>query len=57
MQCPKCEKETEHVHEHDCAHGIPDTHMSGSERYRCRVCGYTMRKVEGEKQGLKFILD
>jgi len=36
---------------HDCAHGIPETHMDGSERYECAVCGYKMRKEEAESQG------
>jgi len=57
MDCPKCKKETEHSHKHRCAHGIPETHMAGSEHYQCEVCGYIMFKEEGEKQGLKFFLD
>ncbi len=57
MYCPKCKEMTKHVHEHDAAHGIPGTHMSGSERYRCSECDYWMGKTEGEKQGLKFELD
>ena len=57
MKCPKCKKETEHRHMHDTAHGISETHMVGSERYECRICGYSMYKKEGEKQGLKYILD
>lgn len=57
MDCPNCNKETKHRHRHDCAHGIPGTHMAGSERYECVECDYTMWKEEGEKQGLKFILD
>ena len=57
MKCPKCKKETEHRHMHDTAHGISETHMVGSERYECRICGYNMYKKEGEKQGLKYILD
>lgn len=57
MNCPKCKTKTEAKHMHDCAHGIPETHMDGSERYECNKCGYTMYKTEGEKQGLKFVLD
>lgn len=57
MNCPKCKKKTEHKHMHDAAHGIPETHIAGSERYVCVECGYVMRKEEGEKQGLKFVLD
>ena len=57
MNCPKCKGLTEAKHMYDCAHGIPETHMAGTERYECVDCGYVMRKVEGEKQGLKFFLD
>lgn len=57
MDCPKCKRVVEHKHMHDCAHGIPETHMTGSERYECVECGHSVRKVEGEKQGLQFVLD
>lgn len=57
MICPHCEDEAELNHLHDCAHGIPDTHMAGSERYKCPSCGYAIHKSEGEKMGLKFVLD
>lgn len=57
MQCPKCKKETEHRHCHDSPYGMPGAHMDGSERYECKECGATLYKIEGEKQGLKFILD
>ncbi len=57
MQCPKCQTETEHEHLHNAAHGIPGTHMAGSERYECIKCGYVMRKEEAEAQNLKFVCD
>ena len=57
MQCPKCKKETVHHHMHSTAHGIDGTHMAGSENYTCDDCGYKMFKSEGEKQGLKYVLD
>jgi C4-type Zn-finger protein len=57
MQCPQCEKETEHRHVHDCIHGLPYCHMADSERYECLVCGYAVYKHVGEQQGLKYILD
>jgi len=57
MNCPKCQKKTEHSHEHHTAYGIEDTHMNGSEHYQCKECGYLMLKKEAEAQGLKFILD
>lgn len=57
MDCPECGERTEHKHLHDAAHGIPGTHMDGSERYECEECGYAMRKEEAESQELKFVLD
>jgi hypothetical protein len=55
--CDRCRRMTEHRHMHDCAHGIPETHMAGSERYRCEVCGNGVYKAEGEILGLRFTLD
>jgi uncharacterized protein with PIN domain len=57
MKCPKCREEVDFKHLHDTAHGIPETHMQGSERYVCPECQHTIWKNEGEKLGLKFILD
>ena len=57
MDCPKCKKVTEHSHKHQCAHGIPETHLDGTERFECKDCGYSMYKAEGEDQGLIFLLD
>ena len=57
MKCPKCEEEVELKRMHDCAHGIPETHMDGSERFVCPNCQCHIYKSEGEKLGLKFILD
>lgn len=57
MDCPECNKNTEHNHLHNAAHGIQGTHMAGSERYECKECGYAMRKEEAESQELKFVLD
>jgi DNA-directed RNA polymerase subunit RPC12/RpoP len=56
-ECPKCKKQVVLKHLHDCAHGIPETHMSGSERYECPECGHMIFKEEGEKLDLKFVLD
>lgn len=41
--CIKCKTETVHAHMHDCAHGIPETHMDGSERYVCQSCGHFIK--------------
>ena len=57
INCHKCENHTEHTHLHDSPHGISGTHMAGSERYECRECGNSVYKEDGDRIGLKFILD
>jgi transposase-like protein len=42
---------------HDTAYGMTETHMSGTERYKCQHCGNSLFKLEGEKMGLKFVCD
>jgi hypothetical protein len=37
-ECFGCEKVTSHEHLHECAPGIPETHMVGSERFVCVLC-------------------
>jgi len=37
-ECFGCEKVTSHEHLHDCAPGIPETHLVGSERFVCVLC-------------------
>ena len=37
-ECFGCEKVTSHEHLHDCAPGIPETHIVGSERFVCVLC-------------------
>jgi len=53
--CRKCGGRLRHVH--DCAHGIPETHIAGSERYQCADCGSSIYAAEGKAMGLKFFLD
>lgn len=57
MICPRCEDGIEFKHMHDCAHGIPDTHMAGSERYECPSCAYAIHAGEGKGMGLNFVLE
>lgn len=54
--CRRCKRDTEHRHLHDCAHGIPETHMAGSERYECIECGTATFAADGI-DGFRFILD
>src|SRR5260370_41093570 len=39
-ECFGCEKVTSHEHFHDCAPGNPETHIAGSERFVCVLCGH-----------------
>ncbi len=56
MKCPQCGHDTL-KHEHDCAHGLPGTHMAGSERFRCECGFYVGTKREALKYDLYFVLD
>ena len=53
--CPNCGVSLRHLHNE--AHGIPGTHMAGSERYECPDCDKSWYKNEGEKLGFKYIAD
>lgn len=55
-QCPKCQG-TGFKHIHDAAHGIPGTHMDGSERFVCGKCDYSVYAREGKVLGFIFLLD
>ena len=47
-ECFDCEKVTSHEHLHDCAPGIPETHMVGSERFVCVLCKHvTFAGIDG----------
>lgn len=53
--CPKCHKNLKHMH--GTAHGMPETHIAGTERFECE-CGFECwDAAEGEKLGLMFVLD
>ena len=56
MECPKCKKQTL-KHLHNTAHGIPGTHMAGSERFECPCGFYASDEETANKNGLQFILD
>jgi hypothetical protein len=55
--CLRCSINTPHEHLHDCAHGIPETHMAGSERFVCTVCKHSTYAGEANAAEFKFILD
>lgn len=55
--CHICICQTRHLHLHDCAHGIPETHMHGTERFQCSGCGHlTFAHMDGADR-FPFILD
>jgi hypothetical protein len=54
--CRRCHEITEHEHLHDAAHGLPGTHMAGTERFVCTKCGLTTHA--GDNEGaFTFVLD
>jgi uncharacterized protein with PIN domain len=55
-RCPNCNGST-FRHTHNCAHGIAETHMAGTERFECVQCGRSIRAAEGKPLGFNFILD
>lgn len=57
FSCPNCQQVATFNHIHNAAHGIPGTHMDGTERYVCSLCSHAIFKEEGERLGLTFTLD
>lgn len=57
IYCETCDDYTPHRHLHDTAHGIPETHMAGTERYQCTRCGNSIHASEGKLKGLRFLYD
>jgi hypothetical protein len=55
--CLSCNAETPHLHLHDCAHGIPETHMAGSERFECTACGRMTFAHSDGADTFRFALD
>jgi hypothetical protein len=55
--CPTCGQQTRHRHMHDCAHGMPETHMHGSERFECNGCGKATFAHDDEAGRFPFTLD
>lgn len=58
MNCPNChEAVDEFDHLHNTAHGIPGTHMAGSERFHCPECGVALTREQATALGLKYEID
>lgn len=57
-KCDGCGNRTDHKHLHDEAHGISGTHMSGSERFVCKLCGHHTFAKDGDRNpDFKFLFD
>ena len=56
-KCDGCGNITLHNHLHDTAHGIAETHMVGSERFRCADCGHETYANTTVAEKFPFVLD
>jgi hypothetical protein len=56
-ECFGCGKVTAHQHLHDCTHGIAETHMVGSERFVCELCGHVTRAGSDGAERFPFTFD
>jgi hypothetical protein len=56
-ECFGCGNVTAHQHLHDCAHGIAETHMVGSERFVCELCGHVTRVGSDGAERFPFTFD
>lgn len=57
MECPNCEMVTEFDHVRRTAHGLPQTHMDGSEQFVCRKCRRPLLDGQAAKLGLRYVYD
>jgi len=55
--CRRCQEKTDHYHTHDTAHGIPETHIQGSERFVCKKCGLFTSAQNNQEGEFEFVLD
>jgi hypothetical protein len=56
-ECFGCGKVTAHQHLHDCAPGIAETHVVGSERFVCVLCGHVTRTDSDGAERFSFTFD
>jgi hypothetical protein len=56
-ECFGCGNVTAHQHLHDCADGIAETHMVGSERFVCELCGHVTWAGSGGAERFPFTFD
>jgi hypothetical protein len=58
--CSCCGSVEKHRHVHDCAHdseAAGKTHMAGSERFECTLCGHAVTARDREAARFPFMLD
>ena len=55
--CVKCDALTTHIHLHDTAYNIPETHMAGTERYVCEACYHTTHVNDAPTGAFPFYLE
>lgn len=55
--CATCGQMRPFRHLHQTAHGIPGTHMAGTERFECAACGESYGPADGPPFPLRFVLD
>jgi len=55
--CVKCNALTIHAHLHDTAYNIPETHMTGSERFVCEQCYHETRVNDAPPGVFPFFFD
>ena len=56
-ECFGCGNVTAHQHLHDCADGIAETHMVGSERFVCELCEHVTRADSDGADRFPFTFD
>lgn len=55
--CRNCACQRPHLHLHDCAHGFPETHMHGTERFVCQTCDLPTFAYSDGAERFPFVLD
>lgn len=55
--CLTCGIATAHLHLHDCAPGLFETHLSGTERFQCTVCDRATFAYSDGADTFRFVLD
>jgi hypothetical protein len=56
-KCLGCGNVTAHQLLHDCAQGIPDTHMAGSERLVCELRSHILMATDADASRFPFQFD